>query len=458
LSSLSAAHRAALQAVVQAAPDAALARLGEAVPALGGSKAAELAVMIVQEGRDRARRDTAFAPLLPLFRPRADATPALVFPASLLARIWREARKDEEAFLALLDGAGPGPGEWTLVADRLCAHAAAVLRDRPEDVWPDYRKPSVGAPPVTPTELAGCFDLVPLARGALPRLPAWLERPDDTQLAGLRLLIQDAMAVSPEGGRRMVDILFAHVVDAERMLRIVTRTSRLADSEFILSHSDMGIFVERLLEAVQTRSQRIAAARPLQGEAAMAEVVADIAWCAAVLAEMDLTLQIRPGSPWGRTARMARIQVAGQLSGLMKSTAAAVHAALPMKRQVITGRMTRMSPWLEAPATGEAVETAAALLSALVGLRGAAQTFGCEADRSALKLDLTDYLSTWANEALDSIGDGEAPEADGALRLVGMAARFLTLIDALEAARAVRRRAASAEALLATRGASPGVA
>lgn len=447
---LSAAHRAALEAVVQASPDAALTQLGAAVPALGGAKAEELSLMVTAEVRDRARRDIAFGPLLPLFRPRTDDAPALTFPRPVLVRVWREAKKGEEAFLGLLDGAVTTDGEWTLAADRLCARAAAVLRDRPGDVWPDYKKPEEGQPPVTPKELAGCFDLVPLARTATPRLPVWLERPDDNQLAGLRLLIQDCLELSPEGGRRMVDILFAHVADAERMLRIVTRTSRLADTEVILSHSDMGVFVERLLASVQTRVWRIAAARPEPDDAVMARVVEDVTWCAGVLAEMDMSLQVRPDSPWGKTARMARIQVAGQLSGLMKSASAAVHAALPMKRQALAGRMTRMGPWLEAPAQGEPIEAAAALLGAVAALRSAATIFGCEADRMALKTELTDYLSTWANEALDSVADGDVADPDPALRLVGVAARFLTLIEALEAARAVRRRAAAAEAARAT--------
>ena len=98
-------------------------------------------------------------------------------------------------------------------------------------------------------------------------------------------------------------------------------------------------------------------------------------------------------------------------------------------------------------------------LSALeqsMGLRGAANTFGCEADRMALKTELTDYLSTWANEALDSIADGDVADPDQALRLVGTAARFLTLVEALEAARAVRRRAAAAEAARATTGVTTG--
>jgi hypothetical protein len=79
----------------------------------------------------------------------------------------------------------------------------------------------------------------------------------------------------------------------------------------------------------------------------------------------------------------------------------------------------------------------------VAALRGAAVTFGCEADRSGLKAELTDYLSTWSDEALNSLSDGEAENPDQVLRLIGVAARFLTLIEALEAARAVRRRAAS---------------
>ena len=448
MSSLSPAHRAALKAVVEACPDASLAQLGGAVAALQGDKASELAVIVGDEARDRARRSTAFAPLTPLFRPRADGVPALTFPPAVLKRVWREAVIGEEAFLPLLDGAGAADGEWTLAADRLCARAAAVLRDRPRDVWPDFQRPPDGAAPCTPSELAGCFDLTPLARTALPRLSVWLERPDDNQLAGLRLLIQDSLAVSPDGGRRMIDILFAHVADAERMLRVVTRTSRLADREVTLSHSEMGVFVERLLASVQARVRQVAALRSSLAEDAMRTVVEQVGWCAGVLAEMDMTLQIRPDSSWGKTARMARVQVSGQLSGLMKSTTAAVQAALPMKRRTIAGRMTRMCPWLEAPAEGEPIEAAAALLAAVSALRGAAVTFGCEADRAALKTEMTDYLSAWANEALDGVADGEVDDPDHALRLVGIAARFLTTIEALEAARAVRRRAATAETAL----------
>lgn len=449
MTALSQRQRTVLTGLVQRCGDAVLEGLRGGFPVEGQSdaKLIELATLIESEWRSRRRRDVAFAPLSPMFAARQDGVAGLVFPATARDRAWRAAAEAEADLLPLLDGAGSAEGEWTTVADRLCAAAAAAVRDWRGEVWPDASREAR-------EELAGCFDLAPLARRALPRLPVWLERPDDEQAAGLRLLIQDANAVGSEGGRRMVDILFAHVADAERMLRVVTRTSRSAGNELVLSHSEMAVFVDRLLASVNERVLRLGALGPAPVEAEAARAVVDANWCAAVLSELDLTLQLRPDSPWGKTTRMTRVKLSGQLSGLMRSAGAAVHAALPMKRRVIAGRMTRMAPWLEAPADGEPIEAAAALLALVTALRGAAVVFGSESDRQRLNAELSDYLTAWANEALDEVADGDAPDADRALRLVGVAARFLTLIGALEAARAIRRRAAAAETARATGGAA----
>lgn len=449
MATLSETQRSVLTGLIQRCGDAVLDGLRGGFPVEGAAddRTADLARMIEDEWRGRRRRDIALAPLAPMFAPRQDGVAGLTFPPGARDRAWRLAAEREADLLPLLDGAGPTEGDWTTAADRLCAAAAAAVRDRHGQVWPD-------APREAREELAGCFDLGPLARRALPRLPAWLERPDDEQAAGLRLLIQDANAVGEQGGRRIVDILFAHVADAERMLRVVTRTSRSAGNELVLSHSEMAVFVDRLLASVTERVARLGALGSAPGEAEAQAAVTDAEWCAAVLSELDLTLQLRPDSPWGKTTRMARVKLSGQLSGLMRSAGAAAHAALPMKRQTIAGRMTRMAPWLEAPTEGEPIEAAAALLGLVTALRGPAVVFGSESDRQRLNAELTDYLTIWANEALDSVADGEAPDVDRALRLVGIAARYLTLIEALEAARTVRRRAATAETARATAGAA----
>ncbi|QYF86175.1 hypothetical protein [Brevundimonas sp. PAMC22021] len=448
---LSPARRSALLCVVEACPDAVLGGLTMAVGALPGEGAVELAAMLDEEGVSRRRRAVAFAPLLPMFRPRADETPSLSFPPSVLTTLWRRVEREAPDLAAFLD---TGDADAAAAADRLCARAAGMLRDDPGAVWPDgggsNRDPRVA-------ELAGCLDLAHLARAGVSALPAWLDRPDPEQLASLRLLIRDAEAVADAGGRRMVDILFAHAPEAGRMLRVVTRTSKLADHQGVLSQSDMGVFVERLLQAVQARVERIGEASRRLGPDNAARVTADILWCADVLAELDLALQLKPDTAWGQSARLARVGVSGAASGLLQSAASAVHAALPQHKRTIVGRMKRLAPWLDAPPDGEAMALAADLLPCIEALRPAAGVLGYEAERARVGHDLADYLSTWANEALDEINDGEAANADAALRLVGCAARFLTELKALDAARAVRRRAAAAEAALAIGDLSPGV-
>lgn len=446
---LSQARRSALLGVVQACPDAVLGGLTAAVGALPGDGAVELAAMLDHEGASRRRRSVAFAPLLPMFRPRADETPSLSFPPSVLGALWRRVEREEPVLAAFIDTGG---ADGSTAADRLCARAAGLLRDDPRDVWPGGGHP--GDPRVA--ELAGCFDLAHLARVGVSALPAWLDRPDPEQLASLRLLIRDAEAVSEAGGRRLVDILFAHAPEAGRMLRVVTRTSKLADQQGVLSQSDMGVFVERLLQAIQARVERIGGASRRFGADNVAQITCDILWCADVLAELDLALQLKPDTAWGQSARLSRVAVSGAASSLLQSAASAVHAALPQHKRTIVGRMKRLAPWLDAPPDGEAMTLAAELLPAIAGLRSAAGVLGYEAERARIGHELSDYLSTWANEALDEINDGEATNADGALRLVGSAARFLTELGALDAARAVRRRAAASEAALAIGDLAPG--
>ena len=446
---LSQARRSALLGVVQACPDAVLGGLTAAVGALPGDGAVELAAILDHEGASRRRRSIAFAPLLPMFRPRADETPSLSFPPSVLGALWRRVEREEPVLAAFLDTGG---ADGSTAADRLCARAAGLLRDDPRDVWPGGGH--AGDPRVA--ELAGCFDLAHLARVGVSALPAWLDRPDSEQLASLRLLIRDAEAVSETGGRRLVDILFAHAPEAGRMLRVVTRTSKLADQQGVLSQSDMGVFVERLLQAIQARVERIGGASRRFSADNVVRITADILWCADVLAELDLALQLKPDTAWGQSARLARVAVSGAASSLLQSAASAVHAALPQHKRTIVGRMKRLAPWLDAPPDGEAMTLAAGLLPSIEGLRSAAGVLGYEAERARIGHELSDYLSTWANEALDEINDGEAADADAALRLVGRAAHFLTELKALDAARAVRRRAAASEAALAMGDLSPG--
>jgi hypothetical protein len=450
MAELSVAHRAALAQIVAACPERALAQLAPAVATLPGARAAALSLMIEEEARDRRRRAAAFRPLLPLFQARADGVPGLSFPAGVLPRVWQIASLKEPALLPHLDREG---AEAAAVADRICLAAAAAVRDQADLVWP------VGIDPAGRDKgleaLAGAFDLAHLARRALPSLPAWIGRPDGDQIAELRLLMRDSAAISPDGAQQMLEMLFAHVGDAALILRVVTQTSGVAGREAFLSESEMAVFVDRLIGAVHARVARIAGFQPSAGMAALTRLKDDIAWCSGVLGELDVTVQVRPNSVWGKDACDARVKVAAQVSGLLRMVDKAIDRVLPTTRLQLAGRMTRQVPRLDAPVAGEAVEAATVLLALTGAIRSAAGQFGCEADRAKLVAALTERLSAHADQALELVNAGDVQDEPHALALIELVASFLTLIQADDAARTVRRRAAVAGSNPDRAGASP---
>ena len=439
MSGLTAAHRVALAALIGRRPETVLKPAPAAVAALPGARAAELRLMLAEEMRDRARRAVVLAPIARMFQPRADGIAALGFPPAVLPRLWRAAIEREPDLLPRLDTDGP---DAVAVANRFCLAAACAVRDRPALVWPESLAPDRRAQGLI--DLACCLDLAHLARRGLPSIEVWLKRPDGDQLAELRLLVKDCSEIHSDGATRLLEMLFARLDDAVLVLRIITRTSGVAGRQGFLSGSELADFVDRLLAGVDDRAARLAAYRPDGTVGGVDAVIADLDWCASVLAELDVTLTLDPDSEWGRRVRDSRVKVAAWLSGLLRSADKAVDKALPLARVQTTGRMSRMAPMLEAAARGEAADAAFALLRLVGATRGAAAIFGAEAARKALVEALTVRLVDYADQVLGQINDGEAADEAHALKLVSVAARYLELIDARDPARTVRRRAAVA--------------
>jgi hypothetical protein len=434
---LTVAHKVALAAMLERCPDAMLRTVASAVAPLPGDRADELRVMLADEQRDRVRRQFVMAPLVPMFRARADGVQALIFPQAVLARLWKAASGREPELLDRLDGDEPS----VMVADRICLAAAAMVRDKPDLIWPGGDDPAR----LTGLEdLAACLDLSHIARRGLPSLEVWLKRPDGDQVAELRLLLKDSAAIRADGAQRVLEILFSHLEDAVLILRILTQTSSAVDQEDFLSASELAGFVDRLIAGVDLRAARIAAFRPAADMARVKDVIADLTWCANVLGELDVTLTLNPQSVWGKSVRDGRVMIAGRLSGLLRAADKAVDQALPWERVQTTGRMTRNAPQLNAPVDGDTVLAARSLLRLVGSVRGPASTFGCEADRKTLVEALTTRLTDYADQVLRMINDGEAPDEARAMKIMAFAAQCLDLIAATEAARTVRRRAAVA--------------
>jgi len=441
MSGLSVAHRVALAALIEQAPDDMLVKLSSVAAALSGARAEELAGMLADETRDRIRRRFVMAPLLPMFRPRADGLEAVVFPAAVLPRLWKAGSAREPALLPKLDQDSPVA---VAVADRICLAAAAAVRDRPDLIWPAGLAPERRERGLA--DLAACLDLAHLARCGLPSLEVWLKRPDGDQVAELRLLLKDCADVHLDGAQRVLEMLFSHLEDAVLILRILTQSSCSSEQETFLRAPELSGFVERLIAGVDLRVARIAAFHPGSDLAAVEPIIEDLTWCANVLGELDVTLTLNPLSVWGKSVRDARVSISAQLSAFLRAADRAMDKALPLERIQISGRMTRKAPQLTAPVQGETVQAARNLLKLVGAVRGPASTFGAESDRKRLVDSLTARLSDYAEQALLLVNDGEAPDPVNALRLVELAARYLDLIDACPVAHTVRRRAAVAGA------------
>ncbi|MEQ7156186.1 hypothetical protein [Brevundimonas aurifodinae] len=448
MAELSVAQRAVLAQMVERLPDKTLKTLSLAVAQMPGARARALATMLAEEGVDRKRRAVAFGPMLPLFQTRPDGVESLTFPPGVLPRLWKSASATEPSLLPLLDDIRlrEDDPKVVAVADRFCVAAAGLIRDKPDVIWPSVAGLEA-AREARLLDLARCFDLAVLARRGLRALPHWIMRPTEDQLAELRLLIHDAGEVTPDGGPRMLEILFAHLGDASLVLRLVVHSSRAAGKEGVLSGSEMAVFVNRLIAEVEARVARIGAFKPGAGADPGQTIKTDIAWCAETLAELDMTLQLDPDGEWGKAARDARARINRGLSATLKSTDKALDKTMPTKRVQTAGRMTREAPDLDQIVAPEMVQNATALLTLIGAIRNAAQTFGIESQRSQLVQSIIDRVTTYVDQTIEAVNAGEAPDQASALARVETLAKFLLLIGATDPAKTVRRRAAAAGAL-----------
>ena len=429
----SVAMSAAVRAMVEPCGDETVAGLARAVRAMRGARAAELAAALDAEVADRALRDQVLVAVAPLFRPRADEVEAPHYPAVVLRRLWKGITAIEPGLAERWDPDEEGPADRLVV--RCCALAAARLREDPASVWPSATAGEAD-------DLAVTFDLAPLVRRALPGLQTWVGRPDADQTVELRLLVKDAAGLAPDGAQRVMEMLFAQMADASLILRILVLSTGLAAKEEFLQGSELAGLVERLIEAVTRRAERLEAFSESMGAGAAQTAAADVAWCADMLEELAITLALSPGSPWGKQVNWLRGRVSKRVTAWLGLVDKRVSLALPTARSLIVGRMSRAAPDLTAPAEGDAIETARALLTLVGGMRQTAGQFGHEGQRRQVVEDLTLRLTTYADEVLEAIAAGEA-DLDHGLALIETAAAFLALIDERGPARTVRRRAAA---------------
>lgn len=438
MAGLSVAKRSAIQHLVRSAPDPVLRMLASAFKGVSGEGAALVRNSVEHEATGRQVRAAVFAPMAPMFAPRTDGVEAPSYPAAVLTRLWLELNsrhREAVAEAAAAVAAARYDDPPAPVYDQLCLAAARLLRDKEAAIWPDERA----------GELAACFDLAPLARRAAERLDQWTGKPTDDAATSFRLLLKDTTRVAEDGTPRILEILLAHLSNAALILRVIALVRGGAD-ERLLAESELAGFGERLFDALDKRMERIAAFRPAHGAEKARRTAEDLAWCAGVTEELNLTLDLDEDGAWGRRVAHARERLNKQMAALLRPCERLVDKALPLERVRIAGSMTRDEPMLTAPLDGPEVQEALAMLTLFHAVHKTAQAIGCGGLRGQIVEALTTRILTYADELIAALNTGETPDETHVRALAELAAVFLGLARDEDAARTVRRRVAVAGA------------
>ncbi|MBX7249671.1 MAG: hypothetical protein K1X35_11595 [Caulobacteraceae bacterium] len=423
-----AAKLEAIRALLGAAPDQALASLGIALSGVGGDLA-PVAEIVEREQTVRRLSAVVFGPLLPMFGSRPDGLQTPTFSRATLKQLWRELMDDRLDTLAAVataiedwDPSHPPPP----ILDEVCLEAAALCDARPELA-----------------ELAIYLRLSPFARTALARLGDWLGRANEERAAVLRLIFRDAAEVCDDAAPRLMEILLAHLPDAQLILRPISLITDRSGDRYLAS-SELASFGERLLERVERHVESLKGFNTAGGEAAAYAAARDVSVAGAILDEIEHSVDLARDGPWGKRVAAGRKAMAAMIEARLRECQKAVEQALPMQAVRLTGRMTRPSPKVSQPPDPRFVEPARALMVLLGETRGAAATGGFGALRTQVSEGLSDWLEVYADELVHVLNAGEAPDPDIAREYLEIAADFLAKAENDKAAQIVRRRAAVA--------------
>jgi hypothetical protein len=445
---LTEARLASVRMLIQSAPDHVVCSL-EAMLASGAEHSEPMRLiqqLVMLEMADRRARQAVFLPLVPLFIPFRANFPGLQFPPAALNRLWRALKlgAPQEAETAIAAAhefatqtAPPG------LYDGLCAAAAAGLRARSNEAYAEAAAILDKAAPDGAELLASYLDLAQVARAALDQMPDWLGRLNEDRIVAARLAFRDAVAVAEDAGPRLLEILYAHLEEPWRVLRLVSAVMHRPNDQYV-ANSELAVFGERLLDDVDARVKLVGAMAPDRGAVAGQEVGEAVRIVALEIQEFDETLELAPQGPWGSRLMRQKRALAQAIEARLKSAEAESAAALPVQSAAYK-RGPRGQPKLNADPDERQVNRARAFLTLLHEVRGSAERlgFGATWDRTAESIQ--GRLSTYVEDLLEKLRHAESEETQARVRLyLNVAAEFLGLAAEEKAAQIVRRRVAAA--------------
>ena len=440
MSSLASNKIEMLKSLIVSAPDAVVLELKDkfsSQPSDGGA-VDDLYSMIEHEIADRQIRGAVLGPLAPLFgRDPADGWAA--FPGEGYRRLWssiKTAWAPDVAVVSSLIRYRDPEDVATQACDALCLRAAVALRADDPAFTPVVEV-------CRPDMLIACLDLAPVVRSAREQIAEWIIRATDKRMAAMRIAYRDAVALSPEGGPRLMDILGAHLDKPWLILRIISSVMD-RPTEAYLAASELGIFGERVLTDVEADLEFVRRFDPAVGAEAGRAAALGVQRATASLAEIDDAISLSKDGLWGKRHAAARRTLASAVERRLLQIEDAVADALPQRSIRYTTRLAKLAPRLVAAPDAVAVARVTTLLTFAQETRSSASNGGFGAVRTRVLDQLVTDLDAYVEDALERLRGGVPDEAELARQYLEVAAGFLTLCQGEKAGQIVRRRVAAA--------------
>ena len=440
-----------VRTLVEAAPDKIVGGLRQALAqSANDSVLSTVRLLVEAEAGDRALRNIVLQSVAPLCVGDGSDPRSLVFPARVLACVWRglkELAPQEMAAAAKIasiieatpaEHRPPDPSAAFDPVTRLAANGLRTSQLR------DFRQAAElcdRAHPGGAEMFASCLELAPVLRKATARIPEWLAHPGDETTAAVRLAYKDAVTIAEDAGPRFFEMLAGQLTPSWMVLRIISAVMD-KPTERYLRDSELGGFPERVMNDIDASLQAISKLDVNRGAEAgraagkLVELITEQA------TELELCIELTRESGWGQRIFNQKKSLANVVERHLRDTEKLAMAALPSNPG--KGRSRKAEPKLDGPPDPAAVTRAMTLLTFCDEVRSCANYAGFSAAHAKMIEKLGPAIDHYVEEVLDFVRTGDVECVPSAHAYLRVAADFCQLVRDAKAADLIRRRAASA--------------
>ena len=435
-----------LRGLVKALPQASLRSLELALGLTKDEALIQVRDLISVELEFRMVKEAVFSPFMTLFDERSDGIEGIHLPNWIVDQIWNALEKREPELyvqsryaLRGLRSEDPTP----VIFFRLVTAAIQICRETPEYVLPARASQ---ADHEALAEFTNYLDLHRIARHALAKMPEFMGRIDAERAAGMRLMFKDACAIDEEGGYRLMEILFSHLEEGPQIIKFVATVSDRANERFLAS-SELAVFGERILAAIEARLRDLKAYMGTRGKVCEDLGVAGtkVAQNLALIHSFENYIDLVRDGPWGKRVADGHKLIAELVESQLKGAERVLDDALPLKSERVYGRVRKETPYLDRFPKDEVVVRARQTLAFVRQVRNTAQAGGFAALHSKTAQALEGALDSYFEELLSIANGEEACDTEAVMRFFELVTDLMEALCGEEKAVVGRRRIASSD-------------